>query len=227
VFTSPQTFALLNVDFLPMAHEVIKLNLSQTAFFVCDVQSRFRGAIYEYDHVIATCGKMLKVAKVLGIPVVASEQNSAKLGKTVEELDLNALGPLHLETFEKTLFSLATSEMKALLSSPQHKHIKSIVLMGIESHICVLQTSLDLLELGYDVHVLADGVSSCHEEEVPLALARMRQAGAQITTSESAAFQLMRDAGMGSFKAFAGLIKVEKDATQKALHALPGLKAPL
>lgn len=59
-----------------------------------------------------------------------------------------------------------------------------------QSHICVLQTTLDLLEGGYDVHVIADGVSSCNPEEVPIALERMRQAGAQITTSESLAFQL-------------------------------------
>lgn len=65
-------------------------------------------------------------------------------------------------------------------------------LMRDQSHICVLQTALDLLELGYHVHIIADGVSSCNREEVPFALERMRQAGAQITTSESAAFQLQR-----------------------------------
>ena len=59
-----------------------------------------------------------------------------------------------------------------------------------QSHICILQTTMDLIERGYDVYVVADGVSSSRPEEVPIALARMRQAGAQITTSESAAFEL-------------------------------------
>ena len=60
-----------------------------------------------------------------------------------------------------------------------------------QSHICILQSALDLVERGYDVHVLADGVSSCNKEEIPFAFARMRQAGVQVTTSESAAYQLM------------------------------------
>ena len=59
-----------------------------------------------------------------------------------------------------------------------------------QSHICILQTTLDLLQLGYDVHVLADGVSSSRPQEVPIALSRIRQAGAQITTSETVAFEL-------------------------------------
>jgi isochorismate hydrolase len=63
-----------------------------------------------------------------------------------------------------------------------------------QSHVCVLQSTLDLLERGYDVHVLADAVSSCNKEEVPWALERMRQAGAQITTSESMLFQLQGSA---------------------------------
>lgn len=133
---------------------------------------------------------------------------SAALGKTDDRLNLASLGPLHLGTVEKTLFSMATPEFLSVLNK---RPLKSLVLMGIEvrhsltilfsgligcpekyhqSHVCVLQSTLDLLEHGYDVHVLADGVSSCNKEEVPWALKRMRQAGAQITTSESMLFQL-------------------------------------
>jgi hypothetical protein len=134
---------------------------------------------------------------------------SAALGKTDDRLNLASLGSLHFATVEKTLFSMATPEFLSVLNK---RPLKSLVLMGIEvhhsltisssglidcpeknnhqSHVCVLQSTLDLLERGYDVHVLADGVSSCNKEEVPWALERMRQAGAQITTSESMLFQL-------------------------------------
>jgi hypothetical protein len=103
----------------------------------------------------------------------------------------------------------------------------------------VLQSTLDFLEHGYDVHVLADGVSSCNKEEVPLALERMRQAGAQITTSESMLFQLqgayftphcphgdikgerrLVDASNLNFKAFANVIKAEKETTTQTLQTL-------
>ena len=112
-----------------------------------------------------------------------------------------------------------------------------------QSHICVLQTALDLLERDYEVHVLADGVSSCNKEEVPLALERMRQAKALITTSESAAYQLMgasplrgsgypanvhgylADAGKPEFKAFSQVIKEETETARNTLQALPG-RAP-
>jgi hypothetical protein len=133
------------------------------------------------------------------------------LGYTAPEIIIDSLGPLHLGTIEKTLFSMVTPEVKSILNA--NTHIKSVVLVGIEvggsqniflesnlshrsivlqSHVCVFQTALDLLELKYDVHVLADGVSSSNPEEVPIALAGIRQAGGHITTSECAAFQLQR-----------------------------------
>ncbi|KAH8118499.1 Isochorismatase hydrolase [Phellopilus nigrolimitatus] len=211
-----------------MSARVVKLLPCGTIFFVSDLQSRFRRVIHEFDNVISTTNKMLKVAKVMDIPVLVSEQNPEKLGKTVDELDLAQLGSLHRKTFAKMLFSLVTPDVDEFLKMPEQSHVKSIVLMGIETHICILQTALDLLERGYDVHVLADGVSSCNKEEIPWALARMRQAGAQITTSESVAYQLMADSAKPNFRSFAHIIKEENDSTRNAVKALLGsTKAPL
>ncbi|KAI0771545.1 Isochorismatase hydrolase [Trametes elegans] len=196
---------------------VRKLIPARTVLFACDIQTRFRPLVYGFDHVVATAHKMFKLAKVLQVPVLITEQNPRALGETAPELDPAPLGELHLGTFPKSSFSMAIPPVQELLK----KHdLESIVLFGIESHVCVLQSALDLLALGYDVHVLADGVSSCHHDEVGTALARMRQAGAQITTSESAAFELQVDAEKPNFKAFSSIIKDERDNTSKALEAL-------
>ncbi|THH21052.1 hypothetical protein EW146_g429 [Bondarzewia mesenterica] len=173
---------------------------------------------------VSMASKMLKVAKILEVPVVYTEQNARALGSTVPELSPEPLGPLHLGTIDKTLFSMVTPEVRTIL---QERDLKSVVLFGIESHVCVLQSTLDLLQLGYDVHVLADGVSSCNKEEVPFALARMRQAGAQITTSESLLFQLQQDSSKPNFKAFSAAIKEEKESTQTAVRKLLQIRSVL
>jgi len=197
---------------------IAKLVPDETVFFLCDLQTRFRSLIHGYEDVVTTTNKMLKVAKVLNIPVLVTEQNPKALGSTAPEIIIDSLGPLHLGTIEKTLFSMVTPEVKAILNT--NSRLKSVVLFGIESHVCVLQTALDLLELSYNVHIIADGVSSCNKEEVPIALARIRQAGGQITTSESAVFQLQRDSSNPTFRTFSGIIKEQKEPTKKALEVL-------
>ncbi|KAF9246889.1 Isochorismatase-like protein [Melanogaster broomeanus] len=192
----------------------VELVPEQTAFFLCDMQTRFKTAIYGFDELVLTINKMLKVAKVLrflGVPVMLLETQRQKSM-------LRHFGDLHIATIEKSLFTMMTPEVKALLR--ERPHVKSVVLFGIESHVCVLQSALDLLKEGYAVHVLADGVSSCNREEVPIALAHIRQAGGYITTSESAAFQLQRESGTPRFKQFAAVIKEEKENTVRTSQHL-------
>lgn len=92
--------------------------------------------------------------------------------------------------------------------------------MGIESHICVTQTTLDLLNNGHKVYILADGVSSCNPQEVPIALDRLRAAGAVVTTSESFLYECMGDASIPEFKAIAGLVKETSASTKDTLDTL-------
>ncbi|KAG8969982.1 Isochorismatase domain-containing protein 1 [Tulasnella sp. 419] len=204
------------------ASRVIKIIPNRTAFFVCDIQERLRDTIANFPHVVSTSVKMVRMAGILQIPVVYTEQHPKVFKSTVPEIQsqIDELSTtLKHGPFAKTKFGMVIPEVENILAE---KDIRSVVIFGVESHICVLQTALDLLESGRDVHVLADGVSSANSQEVNLALERMKQAGAQITTSESLLYQIMGDASGPTFKSFATILKEEKDATTEALKALFG-----
>lgn len=96
----------------------------------------------------------------------------------------------------------------------------SIALVGIESHICITQTALQLLKEGHDVYVIADGVSSVNKEEVPIALARLRHAGVQVVTSESWLYELVGDASKPEFKELIKIVKESAQSTKDALQSL-------
>ena len=112
----------------------------------------------------------------------------------------------------------------ALFSAAAAPAPAEVVIVGLESHICVTQTALDLLAAGHGVYVLADGVSSSNREEVGVALARLRQAGAVVTTSESWIYECMGDAGIPEFKGMVGVVKETMRDTKAALQGLLGSK---
>lgn len=168
--------------------------------------------------------------------VLTTAQNSKSLGATVSELGIDQL-PAHLNlgTFEKTQFSMFTPEVcKALGGSYANWHdssapedadgIDRVIIVGIESHVCVLQTALDAVQRGKGNAarpiVIADAVSSCNWQEIPLALDRMRRDGVDVATSESVLFQLMGDASHPRFREFARLVKEEKEVTAESLKKL-------
>lgn len=96
----------------------------------------------------------------------------------------------------------------------------SVAIVGIESHICVTQTALDLLAAGHRVYIIADGVSSCNPQEIPVALARLRAEGAVVTSSESWMYEVMGDAGIAEFKDVVKIVKDTSADTKAALGAL-------
>ncbi|CAJ2510168.1 Uu.00g060680.m01.CDS01 [Anthostomella pinea] len=199
------------------------------AIFVCDIQDKFRNAIWQFDKILLTAQKVLRAAEILKIPIYVTTQNGGKLGPTV--LELQPLLKDAVVSADKTYFSMMVPEVaQHFLPGPatttvypsqaQPKPKSEVVIVGIESHICVTQTTLDLLAAGHRVYVLADGVSSCNEQEVPIALARLRTEGAIVTTSESWLYECMGDAGIPEFRDIAKVVKETSTATKTALGGL-------
>lgn len=184
-----------------------KLQAHSSVLMVCDVQERFRSVITHMPSVLHVARTMVKAAPLLRVPVLVTEQNPKRLGRTASELGVDETEGVRV--FEKLKFSMLTDEVRQTLER-DHPERKDVLLLGIEAHVCVLQTVLDLLEGGYNVHVLADGTSSSRQADRLLALQRFSQAGAYVTTSESALFQLMQSAEHPSFKAISALVKEER-----------------
>jgi len=152
--------------------------------------------------------------------VYVTTQNRAKLGDTVPELQAHLPASLVKENADKTAFSMWVPAVSRHFNARGPDGPATVAIVGIESHICVTQTALDLLHAGHRVLVLADGVSSCNREEVSLALDRMRTAGAVITTSESWMYECMRDAAIPEFKQIVGLVKDMSADTRAVLQEL-------
>ncbi|XP_044768297.1 isochorismatase domain-containing protein 2, partial [Neomonachus schauinslandi] len=142
---------------------------------------------------------LAQVARLLGVPAVLTEQYPAGLGPTVPELGAEGLRPV-----AKTCFSMVPAVLQELDSRPQ---LRSVLLCGIETQACILNTTLDLLDRGLQVHVVVDACSSRSQVDRLVALARMRQSGAFLSTSEGLILQLVRDAAHPQFKEIQKIIK--------------------
>ena len=189
---------------------------------ICDLQDKFRNAIHEFPKVITTTQKLLRASQILSIPVFATTQLRGKLGETCAELNLDNGSENEVKTHahvDKTRFSMFVPELRKAFDAlgPEKREV---VIVGIESHICVTQTALDLLAQGHKVYVLADGVSSCNPQEVPIALARLRAEGVVVTTSESFLYECMGDAGIGEFRDMSRLVKEFGAETKEGLRGL-------
>jgi len=184
-----------------------RLVQSNTILFICDVQERFRPLIYNSETVISKCAFLSTSMHTLDIPCIVTEQYPKAFGKTVPEILLHPT----TQVFEKKQFSMLTEEVRAALSSSGRRQV---VLCGIEGHVCVLQSAMELLDSGYEVHVVADAVSSQRPYDRAVALQRMRDSaqhvqkeGLVITTAESLLFEIMRGADHPKFRQISALCK--------------------
>ena len=175
-----------------------KLQRDRTALVVVDVQEGFRRAIPDFERVAKATATLIAGAEALDVPVVITEQYPKGLGKTAPEVAGRL--PEGTAPIEKVVFSAAEAEGFDLGGRDQ------ALVCGIETHVCVSQTAIDLLEGGTEVHVPLDAVGSRTEENKRVGLHKMERAGAVLTSVEAALFELLGRAGTDEFKEIQRLI---------------------
>ncbi len=173
-----------------------------SALLVIDIQERILPVIFESERVVQNTIKLINGFKILNVPVFYTEQYPKGLGPT-SSIIKEALGDV--EPISKMTFSC--SGAGDLFEQFKKKSIEQIVLCGIESHVCVMQTALDLIANGFKVQVTADAVSSRREFDYKIALERLRTNGAEITLTESVLFEMLNVCGTDQFKAISKIVK--------------------
>lgn len=178
------------------------LNREKTALLVIDLQEKILPVIFEAERVVENTIKLINGFNRLNLPIFYTEQYSKGLGPTEPRVKA-ALGDI--KPIDKMSFSCYGAEN--LFNSLSDKGIEQIVLCGVESHVCVLQTALDLAANNFQVHLASDCVSSRRKFDFEIALERMRSNGMEITLTESILFELLEVCGTDEFKAVSKIVK--------------------
>ena len=177
-----------------------RLTRENALLFICDAQTRLLPAIFEAQRVERNIAMLATLARRLDLPVVVSEQNPSKIGGTADAI-ARALG--EFEPIEKMRFSAWPDAQTALENCGR----KTVLMCGLESHICVAQTALDLLDFGYTVFAAYDAISSRREDNRNVGWQRMIGAGAVAASTEAAIYELLGEAGTPDFRAMLDLVK--------------------
>lgn len=185
-----------------MPHPKI-LDISKTALVVVDVQEAFRSVIGDFALIVSRIAMAVRGFRILEVPVIVTEQYPKGLGRTAEEILLTL--PDDFEFVEKTAFSSCGAN--AFTNQLKEMNSRQIVLCGFEAHVCVNQTAHDLLDQGFDVHLLTDCIGSRYEHDKEAGLRKMRSSGTVESSFEMALFELMRDSKHEKFKELQALIK--------------------
>lgn len=179
---------------------------AQTALLIVDVQDKLAAAMPPdaLERLVKNTTILLDTAKALGVKVVASEQYPKGLGPTVPAL-ASKLGELGVTPLPKMTFD-ACSDL-AISRALTDTGARAVVVVGMETHVCVFQTARELVKRGYNTYVVADAVSSRREENRVLGLSLCERAGAVITPTETVAFDLLEVAGTDAFKTVSKLVR--------------------
>jgi len=177
----------------------VKLGRDHTTLVVIDVQEAFRKALDRFDDVAAKSAQLVRGAAAIGVPIVVTEQYPKGLGATVPEISESL--PSGVQAIDKVRFSAVGLDGFELGDRDQ------VLICGIEAHVCVAQTALDLIDLDAEVHVVADAVGSRTDADRDIGLARMERAGAELTSVEMALFELLGSADAPGFKEVQAIVK--------------------
>jgi nicotinamidase-related amidase len=195
-----------------MGNRVLKLRKEDTVLVGIDFQERLMPAMKGSDELEAAAVKLVKGCRILGVPVIMTQQYTKGLGQTVPAIAAALTEPIGGETgadvfqpIEKTSFS-AMGE-PAFAEALEALGRKTAIVAGIEAHVCVQQTVLDLLERGYTVFIANDCISSRSNTDKKYSQRRMGDAGAVGTTCESILFELLKGARESGFKQISALVK--------------------
>jgi nicotinamidase-related amidase len=180
---------------------VFFLNSEETTFLLIDVQKILMNAVQERDKIETNMKLLLRLADVIGIPVTVTTQNASRLGPTIDSLT----NLLHQDQkiYDKLVFSCL--RVTSVLEEIQSK--KTIVLFGVEAHICIFQTAMQALSAGYNVIVVNDAVSSRVVENKKSGLERLREAGVILYSTEMVIYELLGEAGTDNFRAMLPYLK--------------------
>lgn len=178
------------------------LKREDSVLLIVDVQESFRSNINDFSNITRNITIMAEAAKILKLPVVVTEQYPQGLGNIVAEISA-CLGEHKL--FEKSCFSCCGNE--AFMSHFEGLGRKQIVVTGIEAHVCISQTVHDLIEAGYQVHLVTDAISSRSVKNKEVGIHKMAQAGAIQSSVEAALFEMLVEANTETFKSVQRLVK--------------------
>jgi nicotinamidase-related amidase len=179
------------------------LDLQHTALAIIDMQEAFRSKISDFAETSARIALVAHASQLLNLPIIVTEQYPRGLGSTADEI--RAVLPAELEAIEKSAFSSCGAQ--SFINELERTRARHIIVCGIEAHICVNQTTHDLLARGLGVHLLIDCITARSQSNKQVALAKMQMSGAIPSSTEMALFELIRDAKHEQFKAIQNLIK--------------------
>ncbi len=178
------------------------LSVEDTVLFVIDMQGNLYESMQDKQFLLENVRKLIRGVQIFGIPVIVTEQIPEKLGPTIEPVASLLPDVMRLP---KSDFSCCGDEkiMKALKAAERQQ----VLLCGIETHVCVYQTAVDLLGFGYDVHLVADAVSSRTVLNREIGIEKMRDEGARLASTEMVLFEWIRTADDPKFKEIFRIVK--------------------